>query len=38
MVKPQHTCNRIENELFDCSGHGSMKGIFFDIEDNIVCL
>ena len=36
MVKPQHTCNRIENELFDCRGHGSMKRISFDIEDNIV--
>ena len=36
MVKPQHTCNRIENELFDGSGHGSMKRISFDIEDNIV--
>ena len=34
MTKPQHTRNRIENELFDCSGHGSMKDIFFDIEDN----
>ena len=36
MVKPQHTRNRIENELSDCAGHNSMKRISFDIEDNIV--
>ena len=36
MVKPQHTPNRIENELFDCSGHNWMKRTLFDIQDNIV--